>query len=118
MELIVKIYAATEIVRFDKSFRKNYYEEKNRVSQNFFKNVYKKYWPFEVCHFGQNDKLQTVNTSFILVLYTSHWYQSIGNVPKISKMYTYPNGYLIFSCQKWILKNVYNKLISGPNKQS
>ena len=42
MELIVKIYAATEIVRFDKSFRKNYYEEKNRVSQNFFKNVYKK----------------------------------------------------------------------------
>ena len=35
MELIVKIYAATEIVRFDKSFRKNYYEEKNRVSQNF-----------------------------------------------------------------------------------
>ena len=38
---------------------------------------------------SQNCKLQTVNTSFILVLWTSYWFQSIGNVTKISKMYTF-----------------------------
>ena len=38
---------------------------------------------------SQNGKLQTVNTSFILVLRTSLWFQSIGTVTKILKMYTF-----------------------------
>ena len=57
-----------------------------KVSINLNMEIYQEGYSFVLGFSTKPKRLQTVNTSFILVLRTSYWFQSIGNVTTISKI--------------------------------